>query len=296
MDIIYKLTNISKSEGKRFYIGSKAECHLGEIDGIPTIICNKTNKPYYSSSQSHEFKADMLNGDKFSAEILKLTTVGDRYNDETVYLKEMNVSRNDEYYNLSDNATGRGNFDDSSICNIYGETYRELAYRESSLSKRDASANKCGFDNFGEMIIHIIKEIRKGVSMAQISRDMGRKRHYCRSTIEGYDLDRILHEIENKEEYVQKIREYLRRGASFYKSCEMLGITIFSGRVMIGNYSKEKSYAASYKNGLTKEEMEDKVIEYFIETGKYNEISSVLGITSTSAKRYLIRGLKRRLS
>ena len=32
MDIIYKLTNINKKHGKRFYIGSKKECQLIDIN------------------------------------------------------------------------------------------------------------------------------------------------------------------------------------------------------------------------------------------------------------------------
>ena len=43
MDIIYKLTNTSKKEGKRFYIGSKTEADLIEIDGIPTIVSLRTS-------------------------------------------------------------------------------------------------------------------------------------------------------------------------------------------------------------------------------------------------------------
>lgn len=34
MNIIYKLTNLDKPEGRRFYIGSKTECFIDTVDGI----------------------------------------------------------------------------------------------------------------------------------------------------------------------------------------------------------------------------------------------------------------------
>lgn len=295
MDAVYKLTNLSKTEGKRFYIGSKTECHLGEIDGIPTIINTKTLKPYYSSSQCEEFREDMKRGDVISAEILRKTTLKNRFIDEKEFLLEVDAANNNEYYNKTNNAFGQETFDMDSICNIYGESYKELAYRESSLSKRDKSAIDCGFDNFGIMTIYIIKEINKGVTMAQISRDIGRKKHFCRSTIAGYDLEQIKLEIENKDEYLDDLRDYVHKGASFYKACELVGITIFSGRVMLGDYEKQKSYGVAYSKGKSKEELEDIVIEHYLKNGTTRSISEEVGMNDTSARRYLLRGLRRRL-
>ena len=41
MNIVYLLTNTSKQSGTRFYIGSKTECSLITLDGVPTIISLK---------------------------------------------------------------------------------------------------------------------------------------------------------------------------------------------------------------------------------------------------------------
>ena len=46
MNIVYKLTNTNKQSGKRFYIGSKVECNVIDINGIPTVISLKNSKPY----------------------------------------------------------------------------------------------------------------------------------------------------------------------------------------------------------------------------------------------------------
>ena len=59
--MIYLLTNITKTEGARFYIGSKSECNIINLNHVPTIISLNTNKPYYSSSANIEFKNDFLN-------------------------------------------------------------------------------------------------------------------------------------------------------------------------------------------------------------------------------------------
>ena len=63
MNIVYLLTNKSKNTGPRFYIGSKTECAIIKLNQVDTIISLTTNRPYYSSSQSPDFKSDFLKGD-----------------------------------------------------------------------------------------------------------------------------------------------------------------------------------------------------------------------------------------
>ena len=71
MNIVYLLVNQTKSSGRRFYVGSKLECTVVDIEGVQTIFCLRSNKPYYSSSQSLEFKQDLANGDIFEAQLLE---------------------------------------------------------------------------------------------------------------------------------------------------------------------------------------------------------------------------------
>ena len=47
MNIIYMLENKQK---QKFYIGQKVECRVEKINGLKTIINNKTELPYYGSS------------------------------------------------------------------------------------------------------------------------------------------------------------------------------------------------------------------------------------------------------
>lgn len=58
MNIIYKLTNLTNNKS---YIGQKVECSIEEIEGIPTIINNKTGLPYFGSSSSMEMIEDLKN-------------------------------------------------------------------------------------------------------------------------------------------------------------------------------------------------------------------------------------------
>ena len=56
MNIIYMLENLDKKEGRRFYIGSKTECFLEEVDGVNRIVSSKTGKLYYGSTFCHHVR------------------------------------------------------------------------------------------------------------------------------------------------------------------------------------------------------------------------------------------------
>lgn len=107
MNIIYLLTN-TKNKTPRYYIGSKAECTIIKLNDIPTIISNKNNQPYYSSSTNIQFKEDFKNGDTFVASILE--EVPDRsklLEVENKYIIERDAVNSDQYYNLSYAVIGR---------------------------------------------------------------------------------------------------------------------------------------------------------------------------------------------
>ena len=78
MEIVYLLTNITKTSGKRFYIGSKSSCKVVMINGVKTIMSIDSGKPYYSSSSSFEFKDDLKAGHVFEAEVLQKVPLKDR--------------------------------------------------------------------------------------------------------------------------------------------------------------------------------------------------------------------------
>ena len=65
MNIIYMLENKQK---QKFYIGQKVECRIETINGLKTIINNKTELPYYGSSSNIDMQRDLLT-DKFEVHI-----------------------------------------------------------------------------------------------------------------------------------------------------------------------------------------------------------------------------------
>jgi hypothetical protein len=67
LNIIYLLTNLDKTEGRRFYVGSKAECFIENIKGIDRIVSAKTGLPYYGSSSCPLMKEDMAKGARLEA-------------------------------------------------------------------------------------------------------------------------------------------------------------------------------------------------------------------------------------
>ena len=103
MNIVYLLTNTSKQHGARFYIGSKTECSIIELDGVPTIISLKDNKPYYSSSQNKEFIEDFKNGDIFVATLLEEVSNRDLLlATENQHILKNNAIESEDFYNLSE--------------------------------------------------------------------------------------------------------------------------------------------------------------------------------------------------
>lgn len=159
MNIVYLLTNTSKTEGKRFYIGSKTECQIVDVGGIPTIV-DRDGKPYYSSSSSFEFKEAMLRGEIISASLLE--EVHDKKKlllAENAWIDKSNAVFSEEYYNMSNAVLNCHNQD--AIANLYGESVKELAKRNSSLGKRDNSAKDLGYSNFGELCFDIWERYSK---------------------------------------------------------------------------------------------------------------------------------------
>lgn len=292
------LTNISKKEGKRFYIGSKQEATIEEFDGVMTIL-DRVDKPYYSSSTSIEMKEEMKRGDVFEASLLEF--VGDRKDliaVENSYIEKHNAVNSEEFYNKS-NALMNCH-DQDAVANKFGETVKELACRNSSLGKRDNTAKKLGFENFGYFHLWVKEQYNKGLKHADICKIIGKHRHFTLSAINGIDLDKANLELERIEEYQPKLRKLITLGCSFYYACELLGLEITSGRVMLGDFNKkhQKAFKSSLKVGMTKEEMEKYIVRCILDnpdgTG-YKIAARELNIGCEAVKRYLSRYLKSNL-
>lgn len=295
MNFVYLLTNNSKESGTRFYVGCKQGAKVQDINGVKTIINVRDGRPYYSSSQSDLFIDDMLSGDVFEASILEI--VSDRkeiYEREQVWLKKLNCVASDDYYNLNDRLLPVG--DQDAICNTFGESYREYASRESSFSKRDNTAKRCGFDNFGDLYIYICEQSALK-TMADISRELGCKRHFARSLVEKIDLQKAKTELVNCEDVKVELRKLLARGCSFYKACELLKLELPSARIMLGDFNKvgERAFTAAINQGLSKEELEVEVTKRVLSGLGVVEVANDLGLTKESCYRYFLRCVRKRL-
>ncbi len=161
MNIIYLLTNTSKTTGPRFYIGSKSECAITLINQIPTIISLKNNQPYLGSSQNHQFQEDLKNNHIFVASLLE--EVPDRsqlLDRENYYIDKYDAVNSASYYNLSKAYVGgKATYNPEAIKNIFNETIAEFGQNESNWSKKNTTAKNLNFTHFGELAFYINDQI-----------------------------------------------------------------------------------------------------------------------------------------
>ena len=102
LNIVYKLTNLDRESGRRFYIGSKAECFLENIGGLGRIVSAKTGLPYYGSSTCPLMKDDMAKGHRLNAEILEEVSDKKKLLDtENKWIIHFDAVNSEEFYNIS---------------------------------------------------------------------------------------------------------------------------------------------------------------------------------------------------
>lgn len=295
MNIVYLLTNISKESGKRFYIGSKQECHLREINGINTIVSVSNGKPYYSSSSSIEMREEMKRGDVFEASILE--QVSDRRNlleREDYWINKYNAVKSSDYYNMSNAKLNC--HDQEAVANKYGETVKELACRNSSWSKRDATARDCGFDNFGDFCFFLHECFQKGEGNAQVSKRFNKHKSFAKRILDNFDMVKAL---EDKNlDLVSEIREYIKNGCSLYYAAELLGIEIPAARCMLGDFDAvhSRAFSVARDRGKTKHELEIEITQQILDGKGFREVSTEYGIVYESVKRYFFRCIRRNLN
>jgi hypothetical protein len=297
MNIVYLLTNKTKTEGRRFYIGSKQECYLVSVDGVDTIISCKTGKPYYSSSSSFEMRADMESGHVFEASVLE--EVVDRkqlLEAENNHIVKFNAVKSDEYYNIGNAVLNC--HDQDAVANRFGQTVKELARDNSSCSKRDNNAEQLGFSNFGLLAFHIqdMRDANSKLSWASIAREFGKDKHWAIVFLKPYNMVKARLDLA-KTEKTPELRKLIAENCSLFFAAKLLDIEIPAARVMLGDFNKlkERAYSVALLNGMSREEMEVEVTKMIIEGSDFGGISKKLGITLTSVKRYFIRCVRRRL-
>ncbi len=295
MNIVYLLENIDKKTNPRKYIGFKTECNILPLEGIPAIYCNRENNYYFGSSLNPKMVQDLKNGNRFKATVLE--KVGDRTllpEKEIVHLKKFDAESNEEYYNLSSRLIHSLNQLDAPS-NMFGETVRERANRESTRGTRDSSAKAQGFSNFGLMCFDIYERLSNGESGAAISRSMGKQVKYATRTIRDYDMKKAVKELESAWRESKAIRKDYSRRATLEKLHEIYGYEIPTLRVIIGDFRENCLFSVATELGTTKEELEISITKRILDGEGFKEVSEDTGISIQSVKRYFLRCIRSRL-
>lgn len=291
MHIIYKLTNLDKTTGTRLYIGSKQECKLLIIDEIPTIFCVRTKKPYYGSSTNFKFKEDLINGNRFSAEILEIVLDKKEIRErENYYIKLYDAVNSDEYYNLSYAFINTRN--PYAVKNCYGETVAEFAASQSQTSKREGTALELGYRNFGEMYFSLYEEIQNGKPVKELCKNLGKHRKWITTVLRPYDMEKAKQDLSSCDE--ESVRNLILKGASLKKASEILNIEVPAARVLLGDFYKplEKSFSVAVKKGKSKEELEKEITIRLVNGETIMSICNSMELCRESILRYHFRCLQ----
>lgn len=299
MNIIYKLTNLDRETGRRFYVGSKVECFIENINGVDRIVSTRTGLPYYGSSTCPLMKSDMAKGHRFSAEILE--EVPDKkmlLEVEDSWIVKLNSVDSEEYYNISYAKIGGHMIDQTAAYNLYGETILEYGKAVSSLNKKNNTAKKYGCKNMGEFCLFLYEQLSSGKNSAEVAQELGWERHAPARYIKPYNMDKCKVEWSEQDTKLQNsIRMLIAEGVSAKKIAELKGLEIPTVCLYIGDYSKiyKKSYLVAYRRGETKDELEIKITKMILDGKGLSEVSRELLLNEASVKRYFLRCIRRNL-
>ena len=299
MNIVYLLENKNKTEGRRFYIGSKQECAIEVIDGIPRIVSLKTGLPYYGSSTCITMKDDMAAGHTFSASLLE--SVPNKkllLEAENKWIKHYNAVDSTEFYNKGYARVGIHGVDQFCMYNPYGETIVEYGKQTSSMNKKQNTAVKYGFKNAGEFSVWIACQLSLGYTSAQIALKLNWERHGPSTYISTYNMEKCISEYEPNNWNKQKtVRDLIAKGASIKKIAEMLNLEIPTVCMYVGNYNKimTRTFIVAQRRGYSKEELEVEITSRILNGQGFEEVAKDLIINETSCKRYFMRCVRRHL-
>lgn len=294
MNIVYLLTNKTKTSGKRYYIGSKSECKIVEINGIKTMISTKTGKPYMSSSTSYEFKDDIKQGHVFEASVLEEVSDKNRsrlIEVENNWIIKHNAVDSDEFYNLS-YAVLNMRIPDR-IANRYGQTVSGLAKDNSNMSKRDGTAKQLGYSNYGEFCFDAYRMYKECGNWAEVSRKYNKYKNFARISLAPFDMEKAIKDLEHDRSY--DIRKLMADNCSLAKACEILDIELPAGRKMLGDFLQSREFSVATNLGKSKKELEITVTKMILDGKGFREVSNELGIVYESVKRYFFRCIRERL-
>lgn len=236
----------------------------------------------------------MKNGDRFEAKVLE--QVFDRkqlLEREDYWINYYDAVKSQDYYNMSN---ARLNcHDQDAVANKYGETVKELASRNSSWSKRDNTAREFGYNNFGEFCFDIHKRLQAGERIFEISYSFGKHRHFAKSIISKYDMEKAVLDLE--KDATKELRDYIKNGCSLFYAAELLEIEIPAARYLLGDYDTVnfRAFSVARDMGKTKEELEIEITKQILSGMGFREVAKEHGIIYESVKRYFFRCIRRNL-
>lgn len=291
MNIIYKLSFIDKQTNPKYYIGCKSECSLIDIDGIPTIISLKDNRPYYGSASSKLFQEDFLKY-KIKAEIVKEVSNRDELiKEEHILLTSLNCAASEEYYNLSNGVPRQASYvpvNFNKIINTFGETVKEYNSSKTVVAKRDNTSIKCGFNNFAELAFKIYNLKLQGKTGKDISDSFNKDRHFATKFISLWDMQKALEDIK-RDDLSEKVKDMYAKGASLHFISTDLGIELPAARYFLSDFTGDKQTIAGKLN-KTPEELTQNILEKIGKEKKtITEVAQVYGMTTQAVYRYIER-------
>ena len=294
MNIIYMLENKQK---QKFYIGQKVECRVEELQGIRTIINNRTELPYYGSSSNIEMQKDLLT-DKFEAHILEIVEDKSQMCErENYYITLYKAVELPMYYNLSYPLDYQKRDFQNSIKNEFGETYKEYAANESGISKRINSAKKIGFNTLEDFYLDIKNQLDKTKNLAEIARYYKVERHTISRLLKEIDIESFYLQTKTFSKRLKNNIEQLRvRGASIKKIAYLLNIEFATVLFYIGTDKiRNKNYLVAKRNNLTEDELGYNIMKLFLENKGIDEISKELSLTTLQTNRYFHKFIRKHI-
>jgi hypothetical protein len=298
MNIIYRLVNLNKETGRRFYIGSKQECCISKVDGVNRIVSLKSGLPYYGSSTCIEMKSDMETGHEFEAELLEeVYDKANLFDRENFYIRKFNAVSSEDYYNKREAFRGSHTIDQHAMFNKYGETILAYGKITSSFNKKNNTAKRFGFKNLGEMCVFIHKQQLSGKSSAVIADMIGWERHQPARYVKPYNMVKCLEEFDSSDKEVKsKLVKLYSEGVSINKISEITGFEIPTVIMHVHEYDvSDKGFLVASRMGKSKEELEIEITLKVLQGDSYSSVCKLFSIDETSAKRYFMNCVKRNL-
>lgn len=171
----------------------------------------------------------------------------------------------------------------------------DIASEHSSMAKRDGTAKRLGFSDYGALYLYIYEEMQSGRSGAEVSRGLGLHSHFASRYLAAFDMHKAYEECMSKTHLVEEVRSLWWKGATLAKISEILSIEKVTARFFLGKYADSRSYGVAYNLKKTKEELEIEITKAILDGEDFVDVAKRTGLVLESVKRYFLRCVRARL-